>query len=324
MMKLKHLIDNRDLALTLLQNWGYNQNRREVLDQFRISANAIYPFYRDGDLLFLRFAPVEEKSVALVQAELDFMEYLRHRGFGVAATVPTHNGESLLTCNTPWGDYAAVVFTRAPGQRADRITGTEHFYNQYGKALGRLHALSREYTPQANPRPDWSEQLAWMEACLKDCGAPQAALEEVKRVCDHLSQLPRTPQNYGLIHYDYELDNVFYDADSDTITVIDFDDVHYHWFAMDVVATLHNLQEELAEEQVEKAQRSFLEGYRSVMDYPEAARVSEPWFEKYANLFKYTRCLRSAHEPVPNEPEWMTGLRRHLGDIMARLERSYG
>ena len=46
-MRLKHLVDNRDLALHLLGNWGYDRNRLDVLDQYRISANAIYPFYRD-------------------------------------------------------------------------------------------------------------------------------------------------------------------------------------------------------------------------------------------------------------------------------------
>lgn len=324
MMKLKHLIDNRELALYLLQHWGYDQNRREVLDQFRISANAIYPFYREGELLFLRFAPLEEKPVEFVKSELEFMEYLRHRGLGVAKPVPTQNGEALLQCSTPWGDYAAVVFTRAKGQRADRITGNDKFYYLYGKSLGRLHALSGEYTPKANPRPDWAEQLSWMEGCLTKCNAPMPAIREAKRLREELSCLPQTTHNYGLVHYDYELDNVFYDADSESITVIDFDDAHYHWFAMDVVATLNNLEEELAEADVTKAQSNFLEGYRSEMDYPDALRVHEPLFMRYGSLFKYTRCMRSAHEPVANEPEWMTGLRKHLADIMSRLERSFG
>lgn len=324
MMKLKHLIDNRELALHLLQAWGYDPNRLDLLDQFRISANAIYPFYREGKLLFLRFAPQEEKSPAFVQSELDFMDYLRQRGLGVAETVPARSGETLLTCSTPWGDYTAVVFTRAPGQRADRINGTGQFYDLYGQTLGRLHALSREYAPSAAPRPDWAAQLNWMQACLAECDAPFPALEEANRLRAELSRLPQTERNYGLIHYDYELDNVFYDEESGRITVIDFDDAHYHWFGMDVVATLNNLREELDEAYVEDAQRRFMEGYRSQMDYPDSQRMLEPLFVRYANLYKYTRCLRSVHEPVANEPEWMQNLRKYLAGLMAGLEQSFG
>ena len=77
MLELKYLFDNRDLALMLLSNWAYDCEKLDIMDYCRISANAVYPFYQDGKVCFLRFAPVEEKQPQMVWAELDFLRYLR-------------------------------------------------------------------------------------------------------------------------------------------------------------------------------------------------------------------------------------------------------
>lgn len=46
-----------------------------------------------------------------------------------------------------------------------------------------------------------------------------------------------------MIHYDFEFDNVFYDDESTTCNIIDFDDAMYHWYAMDIELTLDSLQD---------------------------------------------------------------------------------
>ena len=76
MLKLKYLFDNRDLALMLLSNWEYDSDKLEMMDYFRISANAVYPFSMNGETCFLRFAPFEDKQPQAVQAELEYLRYL--------------------------------------------------------------------------------------------------------------------------------------------------------------------------------------------------------------------------------------------------------
>lgn len=61
MIKFKNLFDNRDLTLMLLKNWDYNSDKLESLRDFRISSNAVYPFYIGEIKCFLRFAPTDEK-----------------------------------------------------------------------------------------------------------------------------------------------------------------------------------------------------------------------------------------------------------------------
>ncbi|PKN73672.1 MAG: hypothetical protein CVU50_02865 [Candidatus Cloacimonetes bacterium HGW-Cloacimonetes-3] len=324
MLKLKNLFDNRDLALELIHCWNYDPERLDVLDQYRISSNAIYPFFQDGKVCFLRFAPTEEKSVQSVQAELDFMAYIHQKGLHVPQPILSNSGKELQIVNTQWGEYLAVVFTRALGQKAEGMVQDDSFFVQYGKTLGHLHQLSRVYTPTGNNRASWEQQLTWAEVCLADCKAPHKAHIELQIVREALNALPVTQSNYGLIHYDYELDNVFYDAETGIVSTIDFDDSVYHWYAMDVERSLHNLQEELDDDRVEAAIDGFLQGYTSVMDLPREMLAAFPVFSRYAGLHQYARCLRATYEHCPNEPDWMIGLRKHMASIMQNNASVFG
>jgi Ser/Thr protein kinase RdoA (MazF antagonist) len=324
MMKLKYLLDNRDLALELLRNWDFDPQRLDLLDQYRISSNAIYPFYQNGKVCFLRFAPTEEKSAQSVQAELDFISYLSRNGYHVPQTIPCHSGKDLLLANTMWGEYVAVVFTRALGQKAEGMAYGDSFFVQYGATLAQLHQLSRKYIPPGYMRANWEQNLEWTEACLQDCKAPRKAHIELQLVFDALRKLPVTESNYGLIHYDFELDNVFYASDSGIFTTIDFDDSVYHWYAMDVERSLHNLTEELDSEQVQAAKDGFLQGYTSVCDLPNEMPSAFPIFTRYAGLFQYARCLRATSQQSTNEPDWMKSLREYLAKLMHNNERVFG
>jgi Ser/Thr protein kinase RdoA (MazF antagonist) len=46
---------------------------------------------------------------------------------------------------------------------------------------------------------------------LKDFLQETAALTETRLLHDYFSSIPITKSNFGLIHYDFEYDNVFYD-----------------------------------------------------------------------------------------------------------------
>ena len=79
MLKLRHLFDNRDLALMLLGNWEYDKNNTDILKFFRISANAIYPYIHNGKTFLLRFIPWDEKTENEMERELEFIQYLQKK-----------------------------------------------------------------------------------------------------------------------------------------------------------------------------------------------------------------------------------------------------
>ncbi len=101
MMKLKNLYNNEDLALMCLKKWDYDEDSTELFQYFRISSNAIYPFKQHGNLLFLRFSPEEEKSLTLIQSEVQLIEHLHTSGIRVPTLIPSKNHLKVETLSTP-------------------------------------------------------------------------------------------------------------------------------------------------------------------------------------------------------------------------------
>ena len=72
MLKLRYLFDNRNLALMLLENWEYDNEALEMLNYYRISGNAIYPYKCNGDICYLRFTPWTKVTENEMNEEIKF------------------------------------------------------------------------------------------------------------------------------------------------------------------------------------------------------------------------------------------------------------
>lgn len=322
MLKLKHLYENYDLAKFALQSWRHDADTLDdILPQFRISANAIYPYFEDGQVCLLRLAPVDEKLERNVLGEMAFITYLRENGFPALEPIPSKDGRLCLTLNTAWGVYYATAFRRVKGCQIEDVEWTPYLLTEYGRTLGRLHALSAAYTPTVRK---WShaDALDWMEATLAEYKAPDVAVSELNAVRRALARLPQTAETYGLVHYDFEPDNVFYDDDTKTCAVIDFDDGMYHWYALDIEQAFASLAEALEGEALAAAEDAFLRGYRLERPFTDDMAQSRPLMRRFVNLYGYARLIRAVAEKFDDEPEWLVNLRAKLGGAIAQKESS--
>lgn len=314
MLKLKYLFDNRDLAEMLLKNWQYDDIG--MFKHYRISSNAIYPFKWEGTTHFLRFAPQEEKRKPNLQAELEFIAYLRGNDYGALEAVPSKAGEKLVEVQTPWGAYVASVFKRVAGVQLDRTGCSDEIMFCYGKALGKLHRLSSQYIPGDFKRWSYADVLDWIQDVLNQFPGETAALAETALLRDYFASVPKSQANYGLIHYDFEYDNVFYDEQTHTCNVIDFDDAMYHWYVMDIERALDSLREEIPPGDFEQKKQCFMDGYRIEYEISGHTEALLPACRRFASLYGYARVLRSAAEHWDNEPDWLSNLRRKLSEGM--------
>lgn len=324
MLKLRYLFDNRDLAEMILKNWKYDPSSINMLNYFRISSNAIYPFEYEGKMRFLRFAPCAEKDKSNILGELDFIRYLKQRGYPVLCTVPSKDNRELLEVNTPWGEYFAVVFESVAGVRLDQTDYSYDMCKKHGKALGRLHRLSSEYKPSKALRWSHNDVLSWIEKGLSHFHDEDSARQEEKLLKEFFSKLPRNDQIYGMVHYDFELDNIFFDQSTDTLNVIDFDDSMYHWYAMDIEQALDNIAEEISCEDFSLMRNCFIKGYREEFSISDEMLSYLPVFRRFADLYGYVRVLIATKEVWNNEPEWMMNVRRHLAGLMEDRSRHFG
>jgi len=328
MLKLKYLFENFELAKLALTNWEHDADTLdEYLKYFRISSNAVYPFSVQGKRHFLRLSPVEEKQKENLMGELEFLQHLQRAGYGAMKPVTAKNGELLLTLHTTWGGYYASVFEGVAGVSIEDTDYREEIMTAYGKALGRLHKLSINYQPE-NRKWSYVDALEWVKKMLAEyqelCPEKGPQLirlqKEAEAVEQELSQIKQTKETFGLVHYDFEPDNVFYNAEDGSCQVIDFEDGMYHFFMVDIEQVLDSFSEELEGEAYEQAKRYFLQGYESEKalepDYEPKCRL----MRRFCNLFSYTRLVHCIAEEVPDAPEWMVNLRGRLKEKMNYLE----
>lgn len=323
MLKIRYLFNNEELAEMILGHWEYDQESLEMFKYYRISSNAIYPFRNENKIQLLRFAPTTEKQKDQIIAELEFIKYLRLNHFPVLESVTSKKGEELVQAETPWGDYFAAVFKRVPGIQLSQTDFSDSIVFSYGKALGKLHQLSSEYDPTVAKRWSYSDVLDWIQNYLIDFPHESAALTEVKLLQEYFSSLPVTKSSFGLIHYDFEYDNVFYDKKSETCYAIDFDDAMYHWYVMDIERALESLKDEIPAEIFEDKKQRFIEGYLTEYDIPDNLESMLPVFRRFANLYGYVRVLRAVTEKWDHEPEWLVSLRGALDKAMSSDSASF-
>lgn len=322
MLRLKYLFENYDLARKALENWVHDTDTLDMmLSQFRISSNAIYPFCQNGDVCFLRLSPFDEKLEKNIFGEMEFINYLLACGYPALKPVSAKTGELCLKLETEWGQFYAAAFRKVDGVPIGDTEMSNEIVFAYGRALGKLHSLSSKFDPKIKK---WThdEVLDWIATVPSECNAPDHVVSELTAVKSELKGLPANHDNYGLIHYDFEPDNVFYNEKTKTYSVIDFEDGMYHWFVLDIEQVFDCLEEVLSGEALRSAESEFIRGYKEEHCYTQEMEESRPLMGRFINLYGYARLIRCVAEKFADEPEWLAELRKKLGIAILEKEAS--
>jgi len=141
--------------------------------------------------------------------------------------------------------YIVTAFEESEGTLAERIPPTEwtnELYRSIGNAAGKMHAVSKRYQP-AHPdhtRPHWFDGFEIQDATSKLATFTDETREKLPTLIQELKTLPTYPADYGLIHDDLHFANFMIEPDG-KVTIIDFDDCAYGWFAMDAAMALFDV-----------------------------------------------------------------------------------
>lgn len=323
MMKLstmKKVMDTVDtewispLGEKILENWGYDEGSIFIL---RASANFVFEFYKEGKHYFLRFNDASERNYSSIEAELNIVKYLGNRSLNVAQPVASLKGNDIEVVETELGTFLAVVFEALEGKHY----GLEETSNQqiylWGKTLGNLHEnlkqLPEEYRMN---RPSWKELLLKTEAILPR--EEPAVHKEFGRLLGWADELRISKENFGMIHYDFELDNVVFD--NNTIRMLDFDDSSVHWFVADIVYALRDAGDFDLENPVIK---TFIEGYKSETNLDIEILHASSGFERLHHLISLAKLIRAVDiDESEDHPEWLTNLRVKLCGLIENYRLS--
>lgn len=325
MLKLKYLFENFDLAKECLALYDYDQESvNDMIRYFRISSNAIYPFKSGKNaeqVCFLRLSPVMEKPTSEVVSEVKLINCLIDNGNSIMKPFPMKNGKLVDVVNTIWGKYNVSCFEKVSGIELENIHGTIDIVSGYGECLGKLHETIRNY-PAPQERRDHKDLLDEISVRLQSFGASDLVLSELNYVKKELSKLTINNENYGIVHYDFEPDNVFYDKKSGVFSIIDFDDAIRCWYALDIVRAIDGLDDVIEDDEIHEAQAAFLEGYRKACAFTQEQADTLPLMRRLVRLQSISTILYVMSESVNDEPEWLIELKEKLKFKLNLLENS--
>jgi Ser/Thr protein kinase RdoA (MazF antagonist) len=315
---------NRDIAARAARRYGVDDPELTPLTGGHFAD--VYAFTKEGVECVLRVIPPnDEIDARAAEAILEWMGHLAEHGGSVTRPVRSENGAYIEVIEDGSSTYTATVCEKAKGVLAERLPAdawTDALIEELGRTTGRIHAIARTYTPVNDSfrRPAWDEIgncFHPIESLDESRGGVRARLEEVM---DRVSAFPRTEEGYGLIHADLHGGNFFVDVERGAITVFDFDDCCYGWYAMDVAMALFDTLVVYPRSDEPASARAFMRAY--VAGYKRERHLSNFWIERIPDFLKlleigvYTM-VRRQHDPSDTE-SWIG---KFMPNRKERIER---
>ncbi|HSJ58457.1 MAG TPA: phosphotransferase [Anaerolineae bacterium] len=280
----------------------------------------MYEFEREGATYILRIGHSFRRSEALIHGEVDWLNYLAGGGAGVARALLSAHGRLVEAVDDAQGEqFLATAFIKAQGGPVwSRGGWSPERYELYGQLLGRMHALSRDYQvpDPAWARPQWDDPL-FLDIVPYLPAGHKAVADRFRALTAHLATLSQDRDGYGLIHFDAHAGNFFID-ELDRITLFDFDDCQYSWYANDLAIVLFYMVMG-AEDPAAYTQdflSHFLRGYRRENRLDPRWLAEVPSFLKLREIDLYAIIHRS-FGPAYLENAWCA---RFMDGRQARIE----
>ncbi|WP_026584754.1 phosphotransferase enzyme family protein [Bacillus sp. J33] len=289
--------------------------------------NYVYEVYKNETSYILRVTHSSHRKKKELLAEVDWVNFLNTKGISVPKVYQSDFGKIVEMSAAEDGSiFYASLFSKVPGKPV-RVTAPEfnkRLFKAWGRAIGHMHAATKTYTP-ANaiaPRMLWEdEELLQVEKYVPE--TDKLVIKNTQALLLQLKSLPKTKDNFGLIHTDVHSGNFCYDGSE--IHIYDFDDCCYHWFASDIAIPLYySLLYRFKENNVGKRDAfgkrfldSFIEGYQERNTLPDDLEMQLPLFLRLRDVTLYS-VLHKKIAPEERDEE----LELMIQQIKSRIEKN--
>lgn len=243
--------------------------------------NKMYGFRTSSRKIVIRITPPDHKSIKEVEAEVDWLNYLNENGAPVVKVLESNNKKLVEVIETDQGEIPVVCFRWADGRVVRQEDFSKSLFHNWGRAIGKMHALTKDYLPKTMDRIQWEND----EYLSRDLipAAQTKVLERFDALMNYFKKLPQDRDSFGLIHQDVHHGNLF--LDGTRLTVLDFDDSAYGFFVFDIANALGF---SLWEKPDSMSNRDFADYYLEhlMKGYEEENHLEDSWTEHLPNALK--------------------------------------
>lgn len=211
-----------------------------------------------------------------IESELAWISDIRASGrIDTPAPIKTTNGSPVLSINADGRDFLVVGFEHVAGAEPDVGQSLPSWFEKLGAVTATLHEHSRDWQP-----PQWFMRKRWhLDTMIAPDGlwgdwrdAPGLTAEDealineaIGRIEQEIRAYGQDADRYGLVHADLRLANLL--VDGERLSIIDFDDSGFCWYAYDFAAAISFYELDPIIPQLRKA---WVQGYRSVAEFTAA------------------------------------------------------
>ncbi len=244
--------------------------------------NIVYSCDSPHGKVYLRLTTPLRRTRPEIEAEVHWIDHLANSGIKVPRIIPNQKGEEIASFAEGQQHFEAVVFGAVSGEHPSKeIATSPQFLKTLGSLIAKMHLASQSYDAAHHRREKWDEERGLRHALKAAAVSKDTQLRRrFSYAMSWVQELKPTSDNYGLVHIDLGALNLFVD-DDDTITIIDFDDSCYHFFAFDLAIVIYSLAGRFDHESFDPKEAEWLEdllkGYRAVrpLTEEEAAWISK-------------------------------------------------
>lgn len=271
--------------------FGTRPEALRKFDDYDGAANLVFQYEQGGKALILRISFREDRNAEQIRAELDFVNYLAAHGVRVSRPVHSCNGNLVESIEADGIAFHTVSFLKGKGMRVPdngyryrEGVPIEEYFRNWGRMLGRMHALAKDYQPEGDvqPRPEWFE-LHNVQAVLDERVPKQMGLvrQRIGSLLDEIRSLPKGRDSYGLIHGDFNDGNFTVDYSNGDITVFDFDDACYFWYVYELAAAWEGGIGRVMFGNLEE-RKAFMERYMAAVmsGYNQETHLADEWLAR--------------------------------------------
>jgi Ser/Thr protein kinase RdoA (MazF antagonist) len=309
-----------DLILTeACERLGVDQENTELLGGFESFV------YRTPEAI-LRISHSIHRSRAQILSELDYLEFLAGAGVSVAPPVHGPSGATVVTVDDQHGgQFTAALFCPAPGGLLWDTGGwNNELLTTYGRLVGRMHRVSRDYVAcdGIEPRPGW-------EAQMRNAEEDQEINVKLLAAIASIHEIDRDKGTYHMIHQDPHLGN-FHVDEQGKIVLFDFDDCAHGHAAYDLAMTVFYEYAPFptGSEQIHAYWAPLLEGYLGENAISKDHLATIPRFLKLREIELYHTIRTEIPENEWNENAWvqafMTGRRTRILNDQPVIDYDFG